>query len=165
MDFALLAFFGALASLAVWATWADEDLRWVGLMLAIGFGLSNAMFFAGVPVQVWPGPYTMIEVLVALTAYVAWGSTGYRALIVLVGFNLASVGANLVFAAQGFYPSRWEMLVFVVATNVCFMAECLLALGVGIAHGYRVGRFNWRFPFPGRTLQPDVAREGEAPWT
>lgn len=156
-----LVFYGTLAVLALWATWRDEDLRWIGWMLAVGYGLSNILFFM-VPVAAWPGPYTMIEILVALFAYCAWGATGYRALIVLVVFNLVSVGINVNFAAAGFEPSQYETMVFVVGTNICFAAECLLTLGVGIAHGYRTGRFHRRFHLRRHAPQPNAAREGEA---
>lgn len=155
------SFYGALTALAVWATWKDEDLRWIGWMLAAGFCLSNILFFS-VPIIAWPGPYTMIEVLIALTAYCAWGATGYRLLIVLVAFNLASLGITVNFAAAGFEPTGQDITVFVVGTNLCFTVECLLALSVGIAHGYRTGRFR-RWFLPGRrAAQPNAAREGKA---
>jgi hypothetical protein len=156
-----LIFYGTLAVLALWATWHNEDLRWIGWMLVTGFCLSNILFFTA-PITVRPGPYILIEILVALAAYCAWGATEYRALIVLVAFNLASIGVNLTFAAGGPNPSPHNIFVFVAATNFCFATECLLALGVGIAHGYRVGRFHRRFHLRRHAPQPNAAREGEA---
>lgn len=153
--------YGALAALAVWATWKDEDLRWIGWMLAASFCVSNALYFTQ-PLTAWPGPYTLAEMLIALAAYCAWAVTRYRLLVALVVLNLASIGINLNFAASGLAPSRHEIFVFVVGTNICFAVECLLTLGVGIAHGYRTGRFNRRFPFRRRAPQPNAAREGEA---
>src|SRR5687768_3754140 len=104
----LIVFYGALAALAVWATWKDEDLRWIGWMLAGGFVLSNILYFTA-PVTARPGPYTLIEILVALAAYCAWGATGYRVLVALVAVNLASVGLNVAFAAVGGEPSRYQI--------------------------------------------------------
>lgn len=151
-------FFLTLAALAVWATWWDEDLRWVGGWLALGNIMSHGLYFAA-PVTAWPGPYTLIEMLVALAAYCAWGATGYRALTVLVAFNLASIGVNLNFALAGEAPSAREVYIFVLLTNICFTVECLLALGVGIAHGFSRGRF--RLPRRRRNPQPNAARKGE----
>lgn len=153
-----LVFYGALAALAVWATWKDEDLRWIGWMLAAGFCLTNILHFTA-PIAAQPGPFTVIEMLVALAAYCAWGALGYRPLIALVAVNLASICLNIAFAAAG-EPSVYQTYVFVVGTNICFAVECFLALGVGIAHGYYTGRF--RFRFRRRPAQPNVAREGEA---
>lgn len=155
-----LVFYGTLAVLAVWATWTDEDLRWTGLWLAAGFVLSNILYFAA-PVTARPGPYTLIEILIAIAAYCAWGVTGYKLLIVLVAFNLISIGINVGFAATGEEPTRYQIYVFVVGTNICFVIECLLALSVGIAHGYRTGRFHRRLPLRWRAPQQNVAREGE----
>jgi hypothetical protein len=154
-----LVFYGALAALAVWATWKDEDLRWIGWMLAAGYVVTNILYFT-VPITAHSGPYTLIEVLVALAAYCAWGATGYRLLIALVAVNLASIGITVNFAAAGADPSRYQIFVFVVGTNICFAVECFLTLGVGIAHGYRTGRFRLRFRR--RPPQPNAAREGEA---
>ncbi len=155
-----LAFYGALTALAVWATWKDEDLRWIGWMLAAGFFVSNILFFTA-PVMAWPGPYTTIETLVALATYCAWRLLGYRLLIVLVAFNLTSLGITVNFAAAGLDPSRYEIMVFVVGTNICFTVECLLTLGVGIAHGYRTGRFHRGLSLRWRASQSNAAREGE----
>lgn len=156
------AFYATLAALAAWATWKDEDLRWVGVWLTLGFGLSSALYYLAAPVTAWPGPYTLIEVFVALAAYCAWGALGYRLLIVLVAFNLASIGVNINFASAGESPSQYQIYVFVVGTNICFAAECLLTLSVGIAHGLSTGRF--RFPFRRVDPQPNVARE-DGQWT
>lgn len=155
-----LIFYGTLASLALWATWKDEDLRWIGGWLVAGFCLSNVLFFT-VPIVTWPGPYTMIEMLVALTAYCAWATLGYRLLILLVTFNLISLGVTINFATAGFNPSRYEIMVFVIGTNICFTVECFITLSVGIAHGYRTGRFRRWLPFRWSTSKPNVTREGK----
>lgn len=155
-----LVFYGVLAALALWATRQDEDLCWIGRWLAAGYVLSNILYFAA-PVTARPGPYTLIEIMVAVATYCAWEVTGYRLLIVLVAFNLASIGVNISFAAVGEEPSKYQVYLFVAGTNLCFAAECLLALSVGIAHGYSTGRFRRRLPLRWRTPQQNAAREGE----
>lgn len=154
-----LLLYGALAALALWATWRDIDLRWVGLWLAGGFISSNVLFFS-VPIFARVGPYTFIEVLVAVAAMGAWLEHRYRALAVLVAVNLVSIGFNVVFALND-PPSRWQIYLWEVSTNLCFATECLLAIGVGIAHGYRTGRFSRRLHLRRHDAQPDIVREGE----
>lgn len=157
-----LAFYGSLALLALWATWRDFDLRWIGAWLVAGYVLSNALFFT-VAVAHRVGPYSFIEVMVAVTAMSAWTEHRYRALIGIVVFNLASIGANIAFAVH-FPPSQRQIFLWEVTTNICFAAECLIATGVGIAHGYRTGRFSRRLRDSGIDAQPDAAREGK-PWS
>jgi NADH:ubiquinone oxidoreductase subunit K len=155
----LLVFFGLLAGLAVFATWRDSDLRPIGLALAAGFAVSNALHFLA-PVVARPGPYTMIEMTIALFAYCAWGVHGGRKLIALVCVNLISVAFNINFALEGFEPSSSAAYIFVLGTNLCFVVECLLALSVGIAHG--ACRFRWRLPVRRPSAQRHAAREGGA---
>jgi NADH:ubiquinone oxidoreductase subunit K len=155
----LSVFFGALAGLVAFATWRDGDLRPIGLTLAVGFVISNALYFFA-PLAMWPGPYTMIEMTIALFAYCAWGIIRDRKLIALVCVNLISVAFNINFALEGFEPSRDAGFIFVFGTNVCFVVECLLASSVGIAHG--ACRFRWRIPFRRRAAQRHAAREGGA---
>lgn len=157
-----LLFYGSLALFAMWATWRDFHLRWVGAWLVAGFVLSNALFFT-VPIEHRVGPYSFIEVMVAVTTMSAWTEHRYRALIALVAFNLASIGANIAFAVY-FPPSRQQIFLWEVTTNICFAAECLIAAGVGIAHGYRTGRFSRRLFPRRRDAQPDAVREGP-PWS
>lgn len=157
----LAIIYGALAITAFWATWRDEDLRWIGVWLVGGWALSN-MVAELAPVTYRPGPYTLIEMMVATAAYCAWGiHRKHRyawALVAIVIFNTASIALNIAFAWS--FPPEWRQIhVFEVGTNLCFAAECLLATGVGVADGYRTGRFHWRPLFRRSIAQPDAARQ------
>lgn len=141
-----LAFYGALAALAVWATWSD-DMWLLGAALMLGFIVSNVVWFAA-PVSWRPGPYSSIEVLIAAAAFGALDKAGgctrrFAGLVMILGVNIVSICANvaLVFNTP---PNMRQVWLHEVTTNVCFAVECLLAVGVGVAHGYRTGRFHWR---------------------
>lgn len=157
----LFMLYGSLAALALWATWRDHDLYWIGVWLAVGWAVSN-MLFATLPPQARPGPYTVIEVLVALSAYFAWAEHRHRALVVLVGVNVLSIMANVAFAST-ISPVPRQIWLYEVTTNMCFAAECLLAAGVGIAHGRRAGRFDSWVGAGRRALEPHVARQRREP--
>lgn len=153
----LLIFFGALALLAGWTTVHDEDLRWIGFWLLIGYALSNFLH-ANLPVTSMPGPYSVIEVLVLLFASIAWDS--HRRcwpLLVLAGVNILSICANIAFASL-FPPSHRQIFLFELTTNLCFVAECLLATGVGVYNGLGDGRFAWLSGLRGRVMASYVAR-------
>lgn len=150
---AYLVLYGSMAALAIWATYWDEDLRWVGFWLGTGCIVSNIFYFSA-PLTARPGPYTLIEIMVALAAYCAWASREYRALIAVVAINLLSIMFNIWFAAIGAHPNKYQGEVFVVGTNLCFAAECFLTLGIGVAHGYRIGRFRRRLRLGRFTFEP-----------
>lgn len=157
-------FYGLLAALAMWATWHDEDLRWIGLWLVFGWLLSNLLFFS-VPVIHRPGPYTFIEMMVALSAYCAWGVHAGRryskALVAIVVTNLVSIGFNIGFASS-FPPVYRQIHLFEIGTNICFGIECVLAFGSGIADGYRIGRF-YRWPHFRSSIAQRNARKEHGP--
>ena len=157
-----MLFYGGLAAIALWATWRDFDLRWVGLWLVAGYVITNVMYFT-VTVETMVGPYTFIEVMVAIAAMSAWTEHRYSALVLLVAINLASIGANVAFAAN-FPPNVRQIFLWELTTNICFAAECLIAAGVGVSHGYRTGRFTRRLRPGGNHAQPDAARESP-PWS
>jgi hypothetical protein len=161
-----LAFYGALACLAVWSTWSRlapwrgrDDLWTIGAVLMLGFAASNILK-ATIPIMDQAGPFSFIEVIIAVTAFYVWSLQRSRLLIALVGLNLASIGANIAFALN-FPPTGQQIFLWEVTTNVCFAGECLLASWLGIAHGYRTGRFVRRVRLGGRAAQPDAAREGQ----
>lgn len=155
--FPLVPIFAAFTTLAVWSTWVDDDLRWVGVWLLVSYGAANWMH-AEMHVSGLPGPYAMIEVMILLATAVAWDShRRYWGLVVLGGLNILSICVCIAFAAEKPIVPR-HIFVFELTTNICFAAECLLAIGAGIADGYRTGRFN-RLPFGGRrTVATNVAR-------
>lgn len=167
----LLIFFGTLALLAVWATRGDEDLRWIGVCLFIGYALSNALH-ATMPVSAMPGPYSLIEILVLLATSIAWdahrncwplfrirGVEIMRCwpLLVLGGVNILSICINIAFASLSPATLR-QIFVFELTTNICFMVECLLATGAGVANGLRIGRFRRLSGLWIRIVAPNAGR-------
>jgi hypothetical protein len=164
--------YGVLAGIALWATWPckeparpweieDFALLWIGLWLVIGWAISNALDWYA-PEHWAPGPYTFIEVMVAFSAAKAWAEHRYPALIALVAITLLSIGFNAIYASHH-PPSDWQTYLWKTATNACFAAECLIAIRVGVSHGYRIGRFSRRLHLRRPSPQPDVARkDGES---
>lgn len=150
-------FYGSLALLALWATWRDFDLLWIGLWLFIGFVASNIMF-ATMPVHDLPGPYTFIETMVATAVVSAWASHRSPAMIAIVAVNLVSIGFNVAYALNR-PPTAYQDYLWVAATNACFAAECLIVIGVGIAHGYRTGRFTRRLRLRRGAAAPAASRK------
>lgn len=142
-----LALYGAFAAAAFAATFRDGDLFWVGFWLVSSFATSNFLWLLSVPAADRPGVYTMLEVIVAVASYCAWGNHPCPALKVLVAVNALSICANIAFAAI-ISPTWRQVHAWEVTTNLCFAIECMLAIGVGL-HGRRVSRFNW-WPFVGR---------------
>lgn len=155
----LLVFFGLLAILAAWSTWHDEDLRWVGLWLLGGFGFSNILH-ANFPVTALPGPYSLIEIMVLLAAAIAWDLRRYWPLLVIGGVNVLSICFNIAFAAHS-SPGVRQIFLFELTTNLCFTAECLLAIGTGIYDGLRSGRLAGLSLVRRRNLAPHVAGTAE----
>jgi hypothetical protein len=136
----LAAFYGSLALLALWATWRERDLRWVGIALVFSWSASNAIWFLG-GAESRPGVYTMCEVFVAIAAYMAWDDLRYRMLPVLVLICALSTAANVALALQ-LAPIRTQIHTHEVITNICFALECGVAFGMGVWHGVTSGRFD-----------------------
>lgn len=140
----LFLLYGILAALAFWATCRDEYLRWIGLWLVAGWGFSNMLDFSRYPVPGRVGPYTAIEIMVAVAA--SWALIARsRWLIGILVFNLISIAANIGLALN-YPPTDYQIYLWKSATNLCFAAECLFAVGIGVGHGFRTGRFRrWFF--------------------
>lgn len=155
----LFLFYGALAALAFWATYRDEYLRWIGVWLCLGWVASNVLDFSHVSVPDRIGPYTGIEVMVATAA--AWAIfRRSRLLTFIMMFNLLSIAANIGLALN--FPSdERQIYLWKVTTNLCFAGECLFAFGIGVGHGYRIGRFRRWFSLRGRAASVGVAKEGD----
>lgn len=154
----LVFIYGSLAALALWATCRDEYLRWIGFWLVGGFVLSNILFFSGVSASQRIGPYTAIEIMVAVSA--TWAAAARtRWLIAIIVFNLLSIAANIGLAAN-FPPTPRQIYLWELTTNMCFAAECLFAFGIGTAHGLRTGHFNSWVRLRRHPAQPDAARQG-----
>lgn len=136
----LFAFYGTLAAFALWACWADRDLRWLAFTLAGSFTASNAVWFLGTT-EMRPTVYSLCEVVILIFAFLAWRTTGYRALIALVVVSILSIGANIGFASIT-EPRLENINTYEVLTNICYAAECVIAFGTGIADGLRTNRFS-----------------------
>lgn len=131
--------YGFLALLAFWACARDRDLFWIGAWLLGGWGISNLLDWYA-PASSAPGPYTLIEIMVLTAVYCAWVEHRRIGLVLIAIASTASIAANVAFAAI-FSPSSRQIYLWEATTNMTFAAECLFAFGVGVAHGYRTGRF------------------------
>lgn len=154
-----LIVFGSLAAFALWACWHDEDIRLVGIALTISFLTSNILWFSGAT-GARAGVYTMLEVIVAVSAYTAWTVAGDKRLTLVVVFATLSVCGNVAFAALH-VPTPHQKFVHEIVSNLCFAAECLATAWVGIRHGVGVGRFNRGIVSNGSAAAEHVA-EGQA---
>lgn len=135
-----LAFYGSLAALALWATWRESDLRWIGLALGFSYAASNAIWFFG-EIGNRAGVYTMCEIFIALAAYMAWEEHRYRMLAVLGAISAVSIAANIAFAWHD-TPTSAQVYMHEVVTNICFALECIVTTGIGVWHGVGAGRFH-----------------------
>jgi hypothetical protein len=136
---ALMILYGGMAVLALWATWHEPDLRWIGLALAFSFTASNLVWFFGT-LDNRTGVFTMCEIFVALAAYMAWEDLRYRALAGLGIICAISITANIAFVSN-MHPKWSQIHTYELITNLCFALECLTTAGMGIAHGVGIGRF------------------------
>lgn len=157
----LAASYGLLALLAMWATARDFDLFWVGFWLLAGWLCSNLIFFLA-PIEARAGPYTLIEMMVALAAYCGFVEHRSKWLIGILGLNAVSIAINVAFAAVS-DPDHRQINLYEVTTNMCFAAQCLLAISVGVGHGRRTGRFT-RWPLVRRhPVEQGAARQERRP--
>ena len=164
----LLVFYGSLTALAVWATWRDENLRWIGVALLTSWAASNFTWFL-LSVVSRPAIYTMTEMFVMVSAYMAWemrrpGPKSDQLLLALIAVSTLSTMANVALARVG-KPTFAQIHLHELATNICFALECLIVAGVGVADGYRTGRFARWGSARRSAAQPDAASRGGGPWT
>lgn len=161
----LLLFFVALLVLVNLATWPDRNVRNIGVALALGCILSNVVAYGDQESRA--GVYSMIEIMVTATTFVAYtlqpDMPGKNLLRGLVGVSLLSVCLNV--AYLGVLPaSSQQQLYYDIATNLCFAAECLLAGATGVLVGVDDGRFSGRFGGGWfRAGSYDAAREEHRP--
>lgn len=155
-----IGFYGALTAMALWATLKDFDLLLVGITLAFCFLVTNGLGLAA-PIEDQPGPYSAIQILISAAALHAWGVHRSRQFIALVTISIASVCANIAFLLN-FPPDQRQIFLWEVTTNMIFAGECLLATWVGIAHGYRTGRFGSSPRGDRGMAQPNAARKARS---
>ncbi len=132
------ALYGALAALAGLVVWRDAELRMVGVMLAVSWLGSNLAGVYLAPSE-RPAVYTVLEIVVSLMAYFAWVGGKSRALIGLLAVSAVSIAANIALAAI-FEPTREQVRLWQIATNICFGLECLLAVVAGVRARGGIGR-------------------------
>lgn len=124
------AIYGALAVVAAIAVWKDPDLRLIGFALIGSWAASNLAGLIFAPAE-RPAVYTVVEVAVGMFAFFAWIGGKSRLLVWLLAVTAISIAANVAFAMiDG--PAREQAQVWQVATNLCFGAECILTLAIGI---------------------------------
>jgi hypothetical protein len=113
--------------------------------LAAGFVVSNLLYSHHVPPTDRLGPYTLIEIVVAIGATGALFKQGSWALVAIIFLNLISISANIALALN-IPPNVQQIYAWNVTTNLCFAGECALATWVGLSNGYRSGRFDRWLP-------------------
>lgn len=154
-----LIFYGVLVALAMWATAREENLRWIAAAIAASYAVSNMLWFLGTVPQ-RPGIYSMLEMFIIISAWLAYEIRRERALIFLVTVSALSICANIGLAAIE-HPNNGQVRMHEILTNICFMIECLIVISLGVRDGVRTGRFGrlsrWRRGHPA----PDVARRAE----
>lgn len=130
---------GFLAALSFWSAWRDPDWRAIGAMLIIGWASSNAtVYYASVDAR--PAIYTSIEIVVALLAMIAAHGRFHRAAFVVLIATFVSVYCNLYLAFH--VKKQWiDIHNHEVRTNITFVVECLLTIGVGMRQRGHIG--NW----------------------
>lgn len=133
---------GALVLVTIWATSCDRDLAWIGGALALGWLVSNALVMWA-PLSWQVAGYTGIEVIVAASVIMALAWHGLWQLKLILVLNMLSIAANLTFALY-FSEQQQQVLLWKWTTNLIFAGECLLAIGAGVSHGLRSGRFHRR---------------------
>lgn len=155
----LFLVYGSLAALAFRMTCRDEYLRWLGLWLVIGWGLSNILDFGHVPVAGRIGPYTGIEIMVAVAAAWALAERSYW-LVAILCFNLLSLAANIGLAIN-FPADQRQIYLWKATTNLCFAGECLFAFGIGLANEFRSGRIDHWFFVRRHVASPSANTESD----
>lgn len=175
---ALVVLFGSLALVTLWACARDRGLIWVALWLLVNCGVSNIIQFGFVipasdplamVAALKPGPFTFLESMTAIAAFCAWADHRHfspwvaRLLFSICLCNALSIMLNI---ALAFFPHPLPAQVFLyeLATNLLYVAECLLALSAGIADGVRSGRFSVRPRGRRQPLKPHAARTKGWPW-
>jgi hypothetical protein len=123
--------YAGLAIAACAASWRDFDLRPVGVALVGSFLASNAAQWLSV--QERPAAYTVCEVMVLSMAFLAHVCGASRLTVGIVAVSIISISTNL-YVTTIDHPLRSQVMLWELATNLCFGAECLLVVGIAL-HG------------------------------
>jgi len=139
-----LVLYGTLAGFALWATWHDRHLRTVGAMLVIDYIISNMAWFSS-NAHDRAGIYTMLEIMIVVTAYIAHSFCSsvrtHWLLRGVVAVSVVSICINIAFSSI-MVPIPYQTYIYDIATNMCFAAECLLMITGGVLDGVGAGRFD-----------------------
>lgn len=138
---ALTGLFAALAIGALLSTRHDDDLRFVGIMLIVNLAISNIVIYATHDPQARAGVFTLAEIMVAVTAYVAFAVGPDRRLLIAVVAVCVLSGCATVAYAMLASPSRGQVNFWHLITNGCFATNCLLTAATGRLDAVGVDRF------------------------
>lgn len=138
---AATAFYGAFAAFAVLATWCKESKAQVGIVLALCW-LASLALWAAFPIEWRPAVFPILDVLFALTAAKAGKETGSRVPLVLIALSVLAICASTAISIVG--VGSWRQVVaYEISLNVIFVAQCLVTGGWGIADALgRLVRFS-----------------------
>lgn len=138
------AFYGAFALFALAATWGKDRKAQVGIVLALCWVASNAMWWV-FPLEWRPAVFPILDVIFALTAAKAARETGSRVPLVLIALSVMAIAANTAFSILG--AGSWRQVsAYEITLNVIFVLQCIVTGGWGAADV--VGRFIGFHPRP-----------------
>jgi hypothetical protein len=140
-----LGFFLPLVLTALTVSWHNPDIRNIGIALVVSWAASNATAI-WLPFDYRIIVYPVLEVVVGLAAAGGWlvmrfapggsrGGEGQLFAIAIVAFAALSVAACINYALLT-TPGHGDKYEFVLLTNLCFAAECLLVGGWGVRDAY-----------------------------
>lgn len=140
-----LGLFLPLVLTALTVAWHNHDIRNIGIALVFSWAVSNVTSL-WLPFDYRMIVYPVLEVVVGLAAAGAWlvmrftpggsrGGEGQLFAIAIVAFAALSTAACINYSLQT-APGFGDRYQFVLVTNVCFAAECLLTAGWGVRDAF-----------------------------
>lgn len=130
--------YALLAVAAIWVAWRDDDVRPVGFAILGAAVISNIVLCCMTRSE-WPMGLTVAETLVASCAFVCRMVHGPKMLVLVVMTSAVSIASNVAIAWLGAAANvtSAQTRLWVTATNVCYVVECLLVIAMGVRQ--RVG--------------------------
>lgn len=153
-------FYAVVAGVTLWASWADHAVRPVGYALVFSYLASNAAHMWLAPVE-RPQAYTVCEAAVMSMAFFAHVMGASRAMVAVVAVSVVSVALNY-YVSTFDIMTRAQTVTWEVATNLCYLLECLLVTSAMIydqsgARDWLAGR-RARSSFHGRAADKGKAQ-------
>lgn len=145
-DLAITLSYASLAGAALAAARRDPDRILIGIMLCTSFAVSNATYHFA-PIDARPVIYTLIEVLIATASAIAFMHRPHWPFILVVAAAAVSIVANLLLSSAlahhylGPLP-RADEYQHALVTNICYAAECISLIWMGLSDELRAGRFD-----------------------